>query len=226
MINAIFDDRIFFKDMENIIQYSEGYLQGVYEGRGEFMHKIAMSGIEIFKEFVDQQARADVQMYHHIYEWDETGSANARLFDVSYVNFENRINFEGILNESKTVQQGSYVPFYNKAVVMENGLPVVIRPTKADVLAFNVNGEEVFTPNEVVVEHPGGTKVVGAYQHIFNIFFKEHFKQSVLELTGIKKYMQNSKIFKTNLKYAKTGGRAKGIETGYDWIAKAGDLSV
>jgi hypothetical protein len=67
---------------------------------------------------------------------------------------------------------------------------------------------------------------MGSFQHIFDMFFKEHFTQSVLHLTGITTYLETNKDYKEGLRLAKTGGKAKGIEVGYNWIMKAGTLSV
>jgi hypothetical protein len=226
VISIKFDDKVFTKEMLNITEYSEGFLEGIQAGKQVFLNEIAKDAIEIFKELVDQQARVDEQMYHHIYEWYQTGSPDARLFDIQYTTLGGGLTFNGILSQSKTVQQGSYVPFYNKAEIMESGTPMVIRPVKTKVLAFEIDGESIFTPNEVLVEHPGGTRVMGAFEYIFDLFFKQHFTQSVLEATGIKQYLENSKTFKENLHAAKTGGRTKGFEVGYNWITKAGSLNV
>ena len=45
-------------------------------------------------------------------------------------------------------------------------------------------------------------------------------------MTGITRYLSNPTVFKTNFASAKTGGKAKGVEVGYNWITKAGDLIV
>jgi hypothetical protein len=226
MIQVQFNDKKFFKDMMNFINYSEGFLEGIHKGKDVFLQGIANTAIDMFKNFVDQQARVDPGMYHHIYEWHQTGSPDSRLFDIEYSTIGGGLTFNGTLSQSQTVQNGSYVPFYNKAKIMESGTAVTIKPVKARVLAFNVDGEEVFTPNQVSVEHPGGTEVVGAFENIFDIFFKQHFTQSVLEMTGIKQYLQNSQAFKNNLRAAQTAGKAKGLEVGYNWITKAGETIV
>jgi hypothetical protein len=225
-LNVQFDDKIFLKEMMNIVAYSEGYLEGIHNGKEKFLQKLAKDAIQIFKEFVDQNARIDPQMYHHIYEWYQVGSPDARLFDIEYATSGGGLTFHGTLSQSKTVQQGSYIPFYDKAQVMEKGLPVLIKPVKSSVLTFTINGEQVFTPNEVTVEHPGGTRVAGSFEHVFDIFFKQYFTQSVLEATGIREYMQNSKLYKENLYADKNGGRAKGVEIGYNWITKVGIPNV
>lgn len=226
MISAHINDTQFFKDMNNIMGYAQGFLEGTKSGEQLFLQSIARNGIEIFREFVDQQARIDPQMYHHIYEWYQVGSPEARLFDVEYVTYENGLTFNGNLRQSTSVSAGSTTPFYDKARIMEKGIPVVIKPKKSNVLRFNNGTEDVFVSGQIVVEHPGGNQVAGSFEHIFRIFFTEHFKQSVLEITGIRQYLMNPIDFKTNFGSAKTQGKAKGVQVGYNWITKAGDLNV
>lgn len=226
MITMQFDDKAFFREMTNIAQYSEGFLDGVEKGKSAFAKSIAKDAIEIFKEFVDQNARVDERMYHHIYEWYQTGSPEARLFDIEYIESNGGLTFSGTFSQSKSLQNGSSTPFYDKARIMENGISVTIKPVKSKVLSFNVEGEQVFTPNPINVQNPGGTHQLHAFEHIFDLFFKEHFVQSVLELTGIRKYLQNPKAYKDNLYSGKNSGKLKGQEVGYNWIANAGGLSV
>ncbi len=226
MITVKFDDKVFFKDLTNIAQYSEGFLVGVELGNKELAKKVAENGSEIFKEFVDQNARVDQQSYHHIYEWYQVGDPGARLFDVTYSLQEGQIFFNANFYQSNSIKKGSNTPFYNKAEIMEKGFPVNISPVNASVLTFNVNGQQIFTSNPITVEHPGGLHVMGSFERIFNMFFKEHFYQSVLENTGITSYLKSAKPFKDNFKNAKNSGKAKGVEVGYNWIAKAGDLIV
>jgi hypothetical protein len=226
MIAIKFDDKKFFKDLTNIANYSTGFLEGVHAGKEEFAKSIAKNGVEIFKQFVDQQARVDEKMYHHIYEWYQAGNPGARLFDVEYITRDGGISFNGTFSQSRSVSDNSNTPFYNKAQIMERGLPITISPKNSSVLAFEIDGEKVFTPNPVTVQHPGGTHVMGSFERIFDIFFREHFKQSVLDVTGITKHLSTAKPYRDNLAAGKTGGKAKGVQVGYNWIAKAGDLSV
>jgi len=226
MITVSFNDKEFFKDLMNIAGYSEGFLEGIQKGKPKFLKSLAINSIQIFKEFVDQNARADQQMYNHIYEWYQVGNPDARLFDLNYIVSESGISFNSTFSQSMSIANGSTVPFYNKAEIMEKGLPVTIRPVNAKVLNFKVDNEEVFTAGPITVQHPGGTHVAGSFEHIFNLFFNEHFSQSVLHMTGITAYLKDARVYKDNLHSAKTGGKAKGVEVGYNWIVKAGDLSV
>jgi hypothetical protein len=226
MISIQFDDKTFLKDFLNITGYSEGFLEGVHKGKSAFLKNIAKNSIEVFKNFVDQNARVDQQMYHHIYEWYQVGNPNARLFDIEYEVSNTGISFNGTFSQSASLANGSTIPFYDKAHIMEKGIPITIRPKNATVLSFNIGEEQIFTSKPVLVEHPGGTHVAGSFEHIFNLFFTQHFTQSVLELTGIRAYLETNKDFKYGLALAKTGGKARGEEVGYNWIMKAGELSV
>lgn len=226
MISVKFDDKTFFKDLMNITGYSQGFLEGAELGKEKFANSIANNAVEIFKNFVDQQARVDQQMYHHIYEWYQVGNPGARLFDVDYKVRDGGLSFNGTFRQSISVSNGSNQPFYDKAKIMERGMPVTISPVNASVLTFNIDGKQIFTPNTITIEHPGGTHVMGSFERLFDLFFKEHFRQSVLDLTGITQYLNNAKTYKDNLKSGKTEGKTKGIEVGYNWITKAGDLSV
>jgi hypothetical protein len=226
MISIQFDDKVLFKDLTNILGYSEGFLQGVKEGENNFANKIAKNAIEILKAFVDQNARVDPQMYHHIYEWYQEGHPEARLFDIEYSSVNGGISFHGTFSQSSSIANGATVPFYNKAEIMEKGIPIVIKPVNANVLNFKVGTEDVFTSKPINIQHPGGTHVMGSFEHIFKLFFEQHFTQSVLKSTGIFDHLQKITDYKDNLKSAKIGGRAKGVEVGYNWITKAGELSV
>lgn len=211
----------FKKDMNNIIDYSLGFLDGVQGGKKLFLDSIGRKAIETMKEFIDSYARTDPAMLHHVYEWYQVGSPNARLFDIDYTVSGVGLTFYTSLTQSQSIKSGSNVPFYNKATIMEKGKPLTIRPKKSPVLVFEDNGETVFTPNPVKVYNPGGEDVEGGFEEVFNIFMTQYFKQSFLKMSGISDYIKNPRVFKTNMKSGKRGGRSVGYSTGYKWIANA-----
>jgi hypothetical protein len=226
MFKITFDDLKFNKEMENILGYSLGFLEGVEKGKENFLRSFAPDIIRGMKDFIDSNARVDPQMYHHIYEWYQTGSANSILYNIKYRVNKNGISLNYSFSQSKSIQNGSKEPFYNKATIMENGVAVTIKPQKSNVLAFVVDGQQVFTKKEVVVSNPGGTRVKGSFEHIINLFLSSYFKQSFLQSSGIRDYLQKPLVFKTNLKSAKTGGKNLGEQVGYNWISHAGGLNV
>lgn len=220
MIGLKFDNTKFMKDMDNIVEYSLGFLDGVKQGYPSFLRQLGASMIEALKQYVDSNARVSPQLLHHMYEWDKTGSPDARLFDVQYVLNGAGLSFNSTFRQSTSIKNGSRTPFYDKARIMENGIPVTIVPKKK-ALVFEQDGETVFTSNPVRVENPGGM-VQGEYQRVFDSFFNRYFTQAFLESTGIASYLRNPVDFAKNFSSGKRGGRARGVSVGASWIAKAG----
>jgi hypothetical protein len=220
MIRVKFDSNRFAKEMNNIVNYSTGFIEGVQQGKSALLENIGAEVVEGIKEFIDVNARINPAALHHVYEWYQTGSPSARLFDINYISNQIGLSFNSTFRQSVSVKNGSKVPFYNKAQIMENGVPVVIRPVSAQVLSFNENGEQVFTRGPVVVSDPGGQAVQGGYERVFDMFFETYFKQSFLRTTGILEHLQNPEPFKRNLSKGKRGGRSVGYSVGYKWISK------
>ena len=134
-----FNSNQFKKDMNNIVNYSIGFLQGVQKGKTLFLKTLGMETVEVMKEFIDSNARVNPEMLHHIYEWSLTGSPEARLYDISYTVSNLGLSFKSSFSQSRSIKDGSRTPFYDKARIMENGIPVTIRPKTAQVLAFDDN---------------------------------------------------------------------------------------
>jgi hypothetical protein len=219
-IRVKFDkDGSFKKEMNNIMNYSLGFLDGVQKGKNQLMHIIGKESIEVLKEFIDANARVNPEALHHVYEWYMTGSPDARLFDLQYTVSGLGLSFKSTFSQSTSIKNGSTVPFYDKARIMENGIPVTIKPVRSPVLVFEDNGETVFTKNPVSVANPGGGAVNGSFERTFDMFFEQYFTQSFLKASGMLDYLSNPIAYKKNLEKGKRGGRAVGVTTGYRWIA-------
>jgi hypothetical protein len=217
-----FNSNQFKKDMNNIVNYSIGFLEGVHRGKTVFLKTLGMETVEIMKEFIDSNARVNPDMLHHIYEWTMTGSPNARLYDISYTTSNLGLSFKSSFSQSTSIKEGSRTPFYDKARIMEYGIPVTIRPKVAQVLAFDDKGETIFTRGPVQVMNPGGTEVEGGFERVFDMFFNKYFSQAFLRTSGIAKYLENPQVYKKDMPAGKRMGKAKGLSTGYRWIANAG----
>lgn len=224
MISITFDDKKFMREMQNIVKYSEGFLDGAKAGKPQMMKNLAISTIEMLKDFVDMSARMDPQNLHHVYEWYQVGSPDARLFDIDYIVSAGGISINSSFRQSVTASAGSSTPFYDKARIMEQGIPVVIKPRKAKVLAFSVDGEQVFSKSPIVVDHPGGQATQGAYEETFKTFFDRYFNQSFLHVTGIYDSIKDVSTFKHNLASGSRSGKSTGYNTGYKWISKIGAI--
>jgi hypothetical protein len=119
------------------------------------------------------------------------------------------------------VSEKMTVPFYNKAKIMENGVPVTIAPTKSRMLKFDGPSGEVFTSKPITVDNPGGDMVYGSFEKTVDEFILRYFKQSFLKASGIYDYIKKPKLYKANMKAGSRMGRSKGIDTGFKWIANA-----
>ncbi len=221
MLTATFDMTQFDRAMKNILGYSVGFLDGVEKGKNVFRENVGKLALEELKDFIDSNARVNPQALHHVYEWNKTGSPSARLFDISYTAATGGLTFNSTFRQSMSIKDGSRVPFYNKAKIMEEGIPVVIKPKNAEKLVFSADGETIFSDGPITVSNPGGD-VRGEYQKTFDLFFRAYFTQSFLRNSGIIEYIKNAKDFEAKFSQATRGGRSLGVATGYKWIAGAG----
>lgn len=212
----------FQKDMKNIIQYSEGFLDGAKAGKILFFRNLGLEVKNILEKFIDSNASVSPQTLHHMYEWNQVGQSSGRLFSVNAVSTGYGINFTASFNQSQTIKDGSRVPFYDKARIIEFGIPVVIKPRVSNVLAFEDNGDMVFTAGPVNVTNPGGVAAQGGFEKTFNMFFSRYLSQAFLRSTGIAAYLENPLVYKSNIQQGKRMGRSAGYKTGYRWIASAG----
>lgn len=219
-----FNTRSFEKDMRNIIGYSFGFLEGVQSGKRVFLDNIGKNSVELMKQFIDANARVNPEMLHHVYEWNQAGSPAARLFDIQYTVSNLGLSFMSTFSQSRSVQSGSTTPFYDKARIMEQGIPVKITPRKSGVLAFESNGEMIFTKKPVTVANPGGDAVEGGLQKTIDQFF-QYFSQAFLNSSGVGQYLKNPVAYKQGLPAGSRLGRSYGKGIGYRWIANAGVIN-
>ena len=188
----------FKKDMNNIIEYSFGYLDGVQRGKVQFFHNLGLNISEMLQKYIDSNARVNPTALNHIYEWYQVGSPNARLYDIKHTVSNNGLTFITNFKQSSSIKDGSNVPFYDKARIMEEGIPVTITPRNSNVLVF---------------------------EKVIDSFFTKYFTQAFLRSSGISQYLENPILYKKNLTRGKKTGRSKGRDVGYRWIANAGLLN-
>lgn len=212
----------FQQDMNNIIEFSEGFFEGVNNGKSNFSENLAKETLDVLKEFIDSNARVSPEALHHMYEWYSTGSPDARLFDIEYTSKSNGISFTSSFRQSSSVREGAMVPFYNKAEIMEKGLSVRIRPIRSEVLAFEDGGQTVFTKKEINVANPGGLQTTGSYENVFNQFFSSYFSQAFLMSSGVMSRISDMSDFTTNFSQGTKGGRAAGVRVGFRWMSTRG----
>jgi hypothetical protein len=223
-IAMTFNTNNFRKEMLNIVEYSFGFLEGLELGKDKFMHNLGIDTVEALKQFIDSNARVDPKLLSHMYEWYMVGTPEARLFDFHHVVSPAGLTITSSFSQSRSVQSGSKEPFYNKAKIMELGQAVTIKPKNAQALSFVIDGNEIFTKNEVVVRNPGGSAAKGGFEHAIKTFFESYFRQSFMRTSGIASYLENPRDYKLNMPEGKRSGKPAGVRTGERWIAKAGEI--
>ena len=216
------DTRQFLVDMNNISNYALGFVEGIKVGEPKFLKSLGRTIKEYLQDFIDTTARMDPASLHHVYEWYQAGSPDARLFNIKFTVEGDLIHFSSNFTQSQTLQDGSNVPFFNKANVMESGISITVTPRNSDVLVFENDGETVFTKSPVSISNPGGVDVQGSYAEAFKLFFESNLTQSFLTSSGMINYIQTPKAFDTNFAAGKKGGKALGIKVGAKWIEEAG----
>ena len=190
-MNVVFHTKVFEKKMNNLVDYSFGFLDGIDDGKTLFLNNLARGTVEALKLYVDAMARSNPDSLHHVYEWYKVGRMDGRLFDVKYSVSKLGIVIESSFRQSQSVQSGSKEPFYNKAKIMENRTPVIIRPKGDNPLVFDDNGTTVFTRKTIINQFPGGKDVQGAYEKTFDDFMMRYFAQSFLTSTGLYDYLSD-----------------------------------
>ena len=218
-MKLVVDDKLFIKQMNNLVQYGLGFVEGAQIGKQQLLKQLGPEVRTLLEQYIDANARMNPDALHHVYEWYQTGSPTGRLFEIEYIVTGLGLSFQSTFRQSTSVKNGSNVPFYNKAKIMEAGVSVTIKPKSSDVLAFEDNGETVFTKKPVTVPNPGGTDTTGAYNEVFKEFFYRYLSQSFLDVTGLRRHLGTPLAFKNNLAAGMSGGRPVGVRVGRQWVA-------
>lgn len=216
-----FDTRKLTKELNNIVDYATGFLDGAQQGKSQLLDNIGLELKLAVEQYIDSTARVNPAELHHVYEWYQTGSPEARLFDIDYVITGGGLSMNATLSQSRSVKDGSRVPFSSKARIMESGVSVTVSPRNSPVLAFEENGETVFTRKPVTINAPGGEQATGGFERAFKEFFLSYLSQAMMFSSGMMFNLQNPVDFKRNLPAGKTGGRSVGVAAGRKWISRS-----
>jgi len=213
--------RHFKRTMDNIIDYSYGFLDGVQDGKKVFLEKLGREVITALSQYIDINAKANPKALHHVYEWYRVGSPAARLYDIDFIVNKNGLALFSNFRQSRSMSNDASEPFFDKAKIMEQGKTVVIKPKGGSVLAFESGGDTVFTKRPITVRNPGGDEVQGSFEQVFDEFMLKYFKQSFIRASGLYDYIKKPTAFKKNIRAGSKAGRPKGVSTGFSWIANA-----
>lgn len=215
------DSKSLEKQLLNIVDYSLGFIDGAQKGKKVFLDNLGKGVIFALGKYIDIEARSNSSALHHVYEWYQTGSPQARLFNLSYVVSGQGLSVNSTFTQSKTVSHDATQPFYNKAKIMESGMPVTITPKPGGALRFTDGGNEIFTKKPVTVNSPGGDDVAGSFEKVFDEFMMFYFTQAFLKASGIFDYLNNPTVYKKNFAAGSKLGKSKGVSTGFKWITNA-----
>lgn len=210
-MNVTFDLKDFNKKMNGLTGYAEGFVTTLSENENKVADTIADEAIDSAYTYIDTMARMHPDRLHHVYEWPRAGDASSRLFNfISEAIGKNKYQIRSNFIDSKMPASTSGQVFTNKASIMEAGKPLVIKPKKSPVLVFEVDGETIFTPNEVHIANPGGN-TSGSFEAVvkdFQQYFESTFPKSKLS-SKIKKL---GRVFRPGQNPSKAAGQTAALK--------------
>lgn len=222
MINIEFDTKEIKKTLDNIVSYSHGFTKGIKVAQPNFNKELGIFIEEALKKYIDAKARGNPQSLHHVYEWGMVGNPSGRLFEFTMTYGQKNIFFSASFIPSSSISEGSTEPFVNKAEMMENAITIVVEPESAKVLAFEDDGEMVFTPNSVTIENPGGDYVAGSFENVVKEFFNNYLTIGLLKSSGVFDKLKYAKEYSNRFSEGAKVGSSAGISAGKDYLSIGG----
>jgi hypothetical protein len=222
MIRTRIDPRELTKTLDNIVDYSVGFTKGINMKRTEFNKELGGFIEDALYKYIDAKARANPEELHHMYEWGMTGNASGRLFQLNMSYTQRSIYFTSTFLKSTTVSETSNRPFVDKAQIMEDGVTITISPREAKVLAFEQDGEMVFTSGSVVVENPGGEKAAGGFEKTVKDFFENYLVVGLLRGSGLFDKLSYPKEYLDRFSQGAKSGEMPGISAGKKFLDMGG----
>lgn len=213
MISVKFTDIDFSKKMNGVVEYSDGFFQGIEMQKITFMKFLSGYIREALYKYIDSRSRMNPDALHHVYEPEMIGNKDGRLYQFDVVTTSELITFSGKFLPSKMPPLNSDQPFTNKAYVMENRIMITVSPKNSDVLVFENEGELVFTRQSIIVEHPGGDAVAGAFGEVVDQFFTQYLTNSLLQ-----PIINDLKTADEFVKSFSSGSRAQGVRAGKKYL--------
>ena len=216
-----FDMKDFNNTMNNVIKYSEGFLDGIEIKEPIFNNELGHAIKIACEKFIDSSARLDPSSLHHVYEWGQVGDPSGRLYDIRVLADNMFIRFDFYFIQSKTTAPGSTTPFENKAEIMESGMSVTVAPRSSDTLVFEGDdGEMVFTQDSVTIDNPGGPNTSGSFERVVREFFLVYLKQGLLK--SLLKDLDTADEFTDG--FRKSSGYVKGVVQGKRYLSVDGGV--
>ena len=214
------DDLI--KTLKNTVDYSSAYLAELNRNKAVLNEKVGDLSIDAFYEYLDSLARSHPGMLHHVYEWGQVGDPQGRLFELALSINGTSAVIDAQFLESTIPADNAKEPFYDKATIMEEGIPITIKEVNAEALFFEDNGEEFFRVGPITIMNPGGAATRGSFVQAFNEFYSDYFIDFYLNSIKFYKYFSNHNEYeKYFASAAKGGSSSKGTKAALSWIMNA-----
>jgi hypothetical protein len=222
-IKVKFNGKNFIDTLTNVTNYSQGFIDEVKRNQNKITEKIASTSVNVFYDYLDGLARSHPGMLHHVYEWGQVGDPFARLYELSVSLQGKSAVVSADFLQSDTPSPTSRETFYDKANIMEEGIPLVIEEKDAQVLFFEIEGEEFFRNGPIYIANPGGGATRGSFVRAYNEFYNIYFTKDYLNSIKFYDHFRGSKEYQKNVKIASKSKNATSIgrAAALSWINNA-----
>lgn len=222
MITARIKGDNVIKMLKNSVEYSGAFVSELKKNQDILNRKVGQESIDVFYDYLDGLARSHPGMLHHVYEWGNVGNPTERLFELTMSINKTSAVISADFLQSRIPSPKSTEPFYDKAQIMEDGQTVTINQVEADVLFFEIDGEEFFRSGPIVIANPGGEATRGSFLEAFDEFYRVYFTEVYLKAIRFYQYFSNPRAFEKYFASATKGGAsAKGRKAALSWIMNA-----
>ena len=210
------------KKLNSTIKYSNGFVTELNKNKTLLNQKVGATSVAVFYDYLDGLARSHPGMLHHVYEWGEVGNPMERLYDLTLQVNNTSAVIDADFLESNMPSESGGEPFYNKATIMEEGIPVTINEKNAKALAFTIDGQEYFRVGPITIANPGGEATRGSFVEAFNEFYGTYFTEVYLSAIRFYDYFSNPDVYEDNFSAgANGGGFSTGRKAALSWITRA-----
>jgi len=220
MPTAKIDAKKAMKILNNLVEYTDGFLKETKAQESTVTSRLAKISIDGFYEYMDQLARVNPGILHHVYEWGRVGDPYSRLFELKKTLSKKSAVITSDFLTSEVPSDTAKEPFYEKAKIMEEGIAVVIQEVEAQALFFEIDGIEYFRTGPIVIENPGGPDVRGSFVEHFQQFYNTYLDDVYLKAIRFYQYFMDAKPYEQNFNGAMRSGNANmaGRKTALSWI--------
>lgn len=222
-VQVKFNPKKLVDTMNNIVNYSDGFIKELKNSESKLNKKVANTSINAFYDYLDGLARSHPGMLHHVYEWGQVGDPFGRLYELKMSVGGRSVSVDAEFLYSDTPSNDGSEPFYDKAFIMEEGIPVTVTEKDASALFFEIDGEEFFRHGPITIANPGGSATRGSFVKAFNEFYKDYFQNVYLSSIRFYNHFRNPKEYEKNIRIAAKNKAAYtlGKKVALSWIEKA-----